>query len=193
MKKTKFLLILILGLFANQTQADISSGTYWGLEYSKMDTDLLISVGPPVDLRKPSLDTFIFRGGYFFADFLAVEFHLGSSLTEENSTGGVSAKANSIVAAFVRANLPLHAQNTNLYFSLGGSRVDIKLEDASNVLAPITTVTASGFSYAFGAELYATPSTALSIEYTRYLSEDAARINSLSIGFIRHFSLPKLF
>lgn len=199
MKKTISLLTLVLGLFGAQAQADISSGTYWGLGYSKTDTDLAIASvganGPTTINEKPSLDSFIFRGGYYLADYLAVEFHLGTSLSEESQTGARRAKAKSIVGAFVRGNLPLHQQNANLYILLGGSRVEIKLEEPPSAanLSGVTTITGTGFSYAFGIELYATTSTAMNLEYTRYLSEDNATINSLSIGFVKHFSLPTLF
>jgi len=199
MKKITSLLILVFGLFVAQAQADISSGSYWGLEYSQTDTDLTLpsvgANGPTTVNEKPTLDSFIFRGGHYLANYLAVEFHFGSSLTEESQTGARSAKARSIVGAFVRGNLPLHKQNTNLYFLLGGSRVEVKLEEPVSTANPsgVRTITGTGFSYAFGVELYASPTTALNIEYTRYLSEDDATIGSVSIGFINHFSMPRLF
>lgn len=198
MKKITFLLILILGMFTAQAQADISNGFYYGIEYSQMDTDLTIPDVTSVTGTanpKPSLDTFIFRTGYYFTNFLAVEVHLGTSLSEKNKIGTTSAKANNLIGGFIRGNLPLREQNVNLYALLGASRIEMKL-----VAPPLnatstgkTTITGTGISYAFGIELYATPTTALNIEYNRYLSESAATVNSVSIGFINHFSLPKLF
>jgi len=198
MKKITFLLILTLGLFVTHAQADISSGSYFGLEYASLDTDLKIPDATQVSgirVADPTLDAFVFRVGHYFTNYLAAEFHLGTSLTEENSNGTGEAKMSNLVSLFVRGNLPLHAQNTNLYVLLGGSYFVLKLTDSATALNPsgVTKISASGVSYAFGVELYATPTTAVNIEYVRYLSEDDVDVGGFSLGFIKHFTAPKLF
>lgn len=198
MKKITFLLILTLGLFTTHAQADISSGSYFGINYANLDAEMKIPDITQISgtrVEDITLDSFIFRMGHYFTNYLAAEFHLGTSLTEESSNGTSEAKMRNLAGLFIRGNFPLHAQNTNLYVLFGGSYSELRLEQspsASN-LTGITTVTASGLSYAFGVELYATPTMAINLEYVRYLSEDDVELGGYGIGFVKHFSAPKMF
>jgi len=198
MKKITFLLILTLGLFVTHAQADISSGSYFGIEYANLNTELTIPDATQIGgtrVEDPTLDAFVLRVGHYFTNYLAAEFHLGSSLTEENGSRTKEAKMRSLYGLFVKGNFPLHAQNTNLYVLLGGSYSELKLTEspsASN-LSGITNITASGLSYAFGVELYATPTMAVNIEYVRYLSDDEVDVGGFALGFIKHFNAPKLY
>jgi len=192
MKKITFLLILIPGLFMTHAQADISTGNYFGVEWAKLDSTLRIPDASQISGTRnetPTLDSFVFRIGRYFTDYMAAEIHLGTSLTEENAAGTKEAKMNNLFSLFFRGNYPLHNQNTNLYFLVGGSYTELDLKAPPSTVNPVgvTNITASGFSYAFGVELYATQKSAINIEYVRYITGDEVDLGGFSLGYIRHF------
>ena len=200
MKKITFLIILITGFFITPVQADISSGGYVGLSYAKLGAEILVPddsiAGGASQTRKidPTIDNFIFRVGYYFASFMAGEVHLGSSLTEEGGNGTSEIKTTNLVSAFVRFNVPLHANNTNVYLLLGGTRSEIDIDEQpfGTNLTGKTKATTTGPSYIFGVELYSTPITALTLEYARYHLEDEVKYGGLSIGVVSHFNVNNI-
>lgn len=201
MKKITFLLILMLWVVTSTAQADISSGSFYGLQYGKIATEMFVpdQTAAPSFARKikPNLDTFVFRVGHYFTNYLAAEVHLGSSLSNEDTLGTSSQKIKNLAGFFVRGNFPLHAQNANIYILLGGTRAEAVSKEPPNTLLPTGKLTATDTqgSYALGLELYATPTTAFNIEYARYFlgGDTDPSIGGFSIGFISHFSLPRLF
>jgi len=125
------------------------------------------------------------RLGYHFADFFAVESHLGWG---SDNTGVLLKSPNSRYASlFLRLNLPF--ERVNVYLLAGGSYFETDV---------VTTTAAkqgneTSPAYGLGIELFGNRDTALTLELARYLdSATQDRYDSVGVGFVTHFDWPRL-
>lgn len=122
--------------------------------------------------------------GYYMVDQIAVEGRLGIGMTDDTITvdvddGPVQATLDidRMFGLYLVGNLPLSEQ-ASLYALVGFT--DFK--GTGTVLGQSFSMTDSGFTYGFGANLYASPQFGINAEYTQYLDETGYSLSAVSIG-----------
>ncbi|MDQ7074262.1 MAG: porin family protein [Gammaproteobacteria bacterium] len=125
------------------------------------------------------------RLGYHFADYLAVEGHVGWG---SDNTGVLLKSPNSRYASlFLRLDLPY--DRVNLYLLAGGSYFESDVATTTAIKKGNETSPA----YGVGIELFGNRDTALTLEISRYLQNTVEdRYDSIGVGFVTHFGWPRL-
>lgn len=140
-----------------------------------------------------SIPTFSFsdprmRVGYSFGDYLAIEGHYstGGSNTQQVAGAPLEFNIESYAAGFIRGTLPFN--NTVFYMLLGASTFDMKT--TTNGVS--SDGRENSIAYGAGLELYGSPATAITLEWTRYLHKTDFTYDRFGLGFNTYFELPTI-
>src|SRR5690606_8314813 len=159
--------LAVTPLLANS--APLQQGTtYAGLNYALLE---LSSDAPATTDAEPT--AFVGKLGHFLLDQIAVEGRLGLGVTSD-TVAGVDYDMDRLLGAYLTGYVPLGEQITA--YALVG------VTEARFSASGITATTDSGFTWGFGADLYASPKFAINAEYTRYLDETGYSFSAVSIG-----------
>ncbi len=157
-----------LGLCSFSASADFYAGallSYSNAEYHHTPSSS-VAEGSPFLLQA--------QAGYFFNDYLAFEARYGTSLERDSSLA-----VDSIASGYAKFNIPVSGQ-VALYGLAGYTSVQI---DQQNV----GSCTDEGFSFGMGAHYALNKQSALVFEFVDSISEDKARLKSISLGFQHRF------
>src|SRR5690606_611748 len=185
MKKSLSLLaasLLLTPLLANASP--LQQGTsYGGLNYALLNYS---DEGISADAEPTAL---VGKLGYFMLDQIAVEGRLGLGTTDDTVTVHnfgtpvqVDVEVDRMFGLYLVGHLPLGEQ-ASLYALVGFT--DIKATFSAGGFS--TSGSDSGFTYGFGADLYASPQFAINAEYTQYLDETGYELSAISLGAKLHF------
>lgn len=183
--------LLALALFSGAACATEDVGNwYFGLGVSSFNHKRL-------DIGNHLYETngYVAKLGYSLGQYLAVEGHLGSGMGDKSSydTAGLRLDTRYVAGIYARVNLPL--DKVKLYAMGGYTSVNLGAElDGVGT----DTETLSGMGYGFGVELYGNQTTALSLEYMRYLRgetytdavmglDNEFYVRTISLGIVHHF------
>lgn len=167
--KTALILLLALGTNALMAQEMNESFNYFGLGYMELSSN---STTAAPEFSPAGV---MVRLGHSFNPELALEFQSGFS--NEVGTGTDTFKVNRVNSLFLRWSAGY--ERINLYTLIGMSRVTATVATLSEQR--------DGFSFGFGLSLPTGKSTDVVVEWANYITENAYRIDSLNIGFARHF------
>lgn len=178
--------LALFGTTAAYAVEDDSTNWYFGLSAASFDFEQKGAGGS-------SFNTYggIARLGYDLGNYLSVEGRMGFGGKDDDGTYRVEPAR--VAAAYVRLNLPIDKVKIYLLGGYGAVTAKVDLMGVDTSHDELT-----GASYGGGIELYGNRTTALTLEYVRYVEEqnyeDAAigvdadfDVNSLSIGFVHHF------
>lgn len=185
MKKSLSLLaasLLCTPLLANA--APLQQGTpYAGLNYSLLNYS---EEGVSDDAEPTAL---VGKMGYFMVDQIAVEGRLGLGTTDDtvnvNVVGvnvPVDVEIDRMFGLYLVGHLPLGEQ-ASLYALVGFTDVKATFSAAGYSASDND----SGFTYGFGADLYASEQFGINAEYTQYLDETGYDLSAVSLGVKLHF------
>ncbi|MDQ7017288.1 MAG: porin family protein [Gammaproteobacteria bacterium] len=161
----------------------------WVAETPRPDSYIGFNVGSSelvgTTLGTVAMSNLNLRLGYHFADYFAVEGHVGWG---SDNTGVLLKSPNSRYAAlFLRLDLPY--DRVNLYLLAGGSYFESDVVTTTAVKKGNETSPA----YGVGIELFGNRDTALTLEIARYLENSVHdRYDSVGVGFVTHFDWPPL-
>lgn len=189
-------LTLLLGGISGNVLADGVPGNYWGLEYSKLD--YLSSVGRTTGGAGTELNAPMISGKYGreIGSWFSVEGRLG--LGQEGLDNAFGDKFDIWMGSvFFRFNFPL--DRTNLYLLAGGSVVNVDTGCVGQPAAPSVIFCNEDRDFhaaaGLGIDLKSTKEQMLYFELIKTeqsdLDPDSPQMNILTIGYKRHFRLPR--
>lgn len=140
-----------------------------------------------------NLDNVVFRYGYQLFSMFGIEGMYGFSAAETSADEDESVQNNSMAGVYARGVVDLATVNIKLIGRVGLTAMEN--EYTVNTITATTTYTteATGLSYGIGAELFGTQSTALHIEWMKFLSTDDLESEGWVLGFTHHFGMPNLW
>ena len=166
MRKTSALLAAIT---LTSVTSLASAGAYVGGNYAFIDID-------DVDVG-----ALVFKGGYKFNEWAAVEARAGFGI-DDDSYYGVDVELDSLFGAYFVAGMPT-TTGFYPYAIVGYSRGELEASGFGNSLSEDE----SGLSYGLGLDYNFTDFVAANVEVIRYLDEDDAEADAISLGLTYRF------
>lgn len=120
------------------------------------------------------------RLGHFVLDQIAIEGRLGLGATDDSihdNGNEVTVEMDRLAGLYATGHVPLGEQ-ASVYALVGYTQVKVSSSSAFGSVSD----TDSGFTWGFGADIYASPQFAINAEYTRYLDETGYSFSTVSIG-----------
>lgn len=135
---------------------------------------------------------YVVKLGYDLGDYLSVEGRAGTGDASSADVAGLKMEGRTLTAAYVRLNLPV--KKVKLYVLGGYASINVRTELAGTV----HNKDLKGASAGFGIELYGNRTTALSVEYMRYVNQEKLTdatmgldnkfdVNGISFNLVHHF------
>lgn len=129
------------------------------------------------------------RGGRFLVSKISVEVQAlagisrGSEIIDNTE---YDAKVDYIYGLYVKGYLPL-ADSIAVYALGGLANAELEIEQQTNNVTQIEQFSDYGFSFGAGAEIFLTPTWAISAEYMSYVDADRYELDGFSVGLVKAF------
>jgi len=183
MRAARYLVFAVL-LTVSGTAAAVEGHAYWGIGYmhTNFDFDGGQTYHPEGAAAKLGYD--------LVGQRVAVEVHLASTHDDRKGVAGIDTRLSVTyaAAAFLRYNV-VALDNFRLYAMGGYGYAKVHYEVAG---AGTTNDSSSGAAYGVGFELYGNDTSAISVDYLRYVKDGDLngakyQLNSVNIGYVHHF------
>lgn len=161
---------------------------YMSISYFQNSTEFVTDAGTILS----DVDNLNLRYGYRLFSILAVEGIFSFSGEKVDEDDETSVQNDYLYSVLARGNWNLPAYNVSLYGMLGASHAkNTYTTDGSALTSTVSySTTASGLSYGVGVELFGAPSTALHVEWIRYLNTDDLVAEGWVFGLTHYFAMP---